>query len=75
MMFHLCQNGGKSKVEEPPDGGSNDGSSNGGEGEEAGEGAEEEDEAGTAGHVEQVRRPGDPTCKLVIFTMIVIRMT
>ena len=63
-LTNLCQDGGKSEVEEASDGRGDDGAGDGGEGEEAGEGAEEEDEAGVAGHVEQVGRPRDPTCEL-----------
>ena len=61
---NLSENGGKSEVEESADGAGDDRSGDRREGEEAGEGAEEEDEAGVPRHVEQVRRPRDPACKL-----------
>ena len=63
-MSNLSQNGGKSKVEEASNGRGDDGAGDGGKGEEASEGAEEEDEAGVPRHVEQVRCPRDPACKL-----------
>ena len=62
---NLSENGGESEVEESADGAGDDRSGDRREGEEAGEGAEEEDEAGRAGHVEQVRRPRDSAGELV----------
>ena len=69
---NLSENGGESEVEESADGARDDRPGDRREGKEAGEGAEEEDEAGRAGHVEQVRRPRDSAGKLVETLVTVI---
>ena len=69
---NLSENGGESEVEESAGGAGDDRSGDRREGKEAGEGAEEEDEAGRAGHVEQVRRPRDSAGKLVETLVTVI---